>query len=78
MPHVFVDERSIVSFTDGRHRFAWFRDQGVLAIPVTVTTKGQAELVKRLFGSRRRIVRLPLSLFPRPQAPPAALSARAD
>jgi hypothetical protein len=34
MPHLGVDDKGIVSFTDGRHRFAWFRDQGALAIPL--------------------------------------------
>ncbi len=38
-PHVGYVElngREFISFTDGRHRFAWCTDHGVKAIPVTV------------------------------------------
>jgi hypothetical protein len=63
MPHIALDENGIVTFTDGRHRFAWFRDQGVKAIPVTVATKNEAKIVKRRFGSRRRTVQLPQTVF---------------
>lgn len=70
MPHVALDERDDVSFTDGRHRFAWFRDHGVKAMPVTIATKTEAEKLRKLYGSRRRSVRLSLSLFPHhPQGP---------
>jgi hypothetical protein len=66
MPHVSLDEKGVVSFTDGRHRFAWFRDHGVEAIPVTAPTRKEAELIKRKFGSRRRTVRMLSSEFPHP------------
>jgi hypothetical protein len=63
MPHVYVGEGGEVSFTDGRHRFAWFRDHGIKAIPVTVPTKKYAEIARRFYGSRRRRVRLPKAVF---------------
>jgi hypothetical protein len=63
MPHVYVGQDGVVSFTDGRHRFAWFRDHGVTAIPVTVSTKKDVEIARRLYGSRRRTVRLPKNIF---------------
>jgi hypothetical protein len=63
MPHVYVGEDGEVSFTDGRHRFAWFRDHGVKAIPVTVATKKDAEIARRLYGSRRKSVRLNKATF---------------
>jgi hypothetical protein len=37
------------SVTDGRHRLAWFRDQGVTSLPVVVA-KGQAAALARSFG----------------------------
>jgi hypothetical protein len=37
------------SITDGRHRLAWFRDQGVTALPVVIA-KGQAAALARSFG----------------------------
>jgi hypothetical protein len=35
-------------FTDGRHRFAWCRDHGVRAMPVTVETRKQARMQSAL------------------------------
>jgi hypothetical protein len=63
MPHVCVDDAGRFTFTDGRHRFGWLRDQGVKAMPVTVATKGEAVLVRLRFGSRKRTVRVPASAF---------------
>ena len=63
MPHVYVGEDGEVSFTDGRHRFAWFRDNGVRAMPVTVATNKEAEIAKRLFGSRRRSIQIDEDVF---------------
>ena len=48
MPHVSVEAGGIY-FTDGRHRFAWFRDRGLRRLPVTVEPDLAAEL-DRLFG----------------------------
>jgi hypothetical protein len=58
MPHIALDPTGIVTFTDGRNRFAWFRDHGVKAIPITVATKSEEKIVKRRFGSRQRMVRI--------------------
>ena len=58
MPHIgFYD--GYVSFTDGRHRFAWCRDHGVTTMPVSVESKSQATLVANVLGSRLRVCRLP-------------------
>ena len=35
-PEVYVDDEGRVSFTNGRHRWAWLRDQGIKRIPVTM------------------------------------------
>jgi hypothetical protein len=63
MPHIYVTEDGRFTFTDGRHRFAWLRDGKVKAMPVSVSTKDQVSRVKRLFGSRRRTVRVLASAF---------------
>ena len=39
MPHIGLDNLGIVSFTDGRHRFAWMRDHGAKALPVSCDRK---------------------------------------
>jgi hypothetical protein len=48
-----------IDLTDGRHRFGWCRDHGVAAMPVSVESKAQADIVRRLFGSRSRVCRVP-------------------
>jgi hypothetical protein len=53
MPHVGITGGHI-SFSDGRHRFAWLRDHGVRALPVTVSPDIEAE-VRRRFGTRSRV-----------------------
>lgn len=58
MPHVGFNDEGHVSFTDGRHRFAWLRDHGVRSLPVTVSLETAAE-VDRRFGTESRISRLP-------------------
>jgi hypothetical protein len=57
MPHIALDEHGNVSFTDGRHRFAWLRDYGVQSLPVTVSPDIEAE-VQRRFGTESRMSRL--------------------
>ena len=52
MPHLAF-EGGRVSFTDGRHRFAWVRDHGASAIPVSVSSERAAELAAR-FGTPLR------------------------
>ena len=44
MPHLSIDE-GVVSFTDGRHRFAWLRDHGLRSLPVTVGREMEHELI---------------------------------
>lgn len=57
MPHIALDRYGNVSFTDGRHRFAWLRDHSVQSLPVTVSPDIEAE-VQRRFGTKSRISRL--------------------
>lgn len=40
-------------FTDGRHRFAWLRDHGATAIPVT-TSPRDAPILEAQFGTGER------------------------
>src|SRR4051812_29834346 len=60
MPHVWPCD-GYVSFTDGRHRFAWMRDHGVKAMPVTTGRAGR-DALKTMCGTRIRICRLPLPI----------------
>jgi hypothetical protein len=46
-------ERGEISFTDGRHRFAWLRDHGMQSIPIDVDPDIAKEIQKR-FGSFER------------------------
>ena len=50
MPYVSY-RRGAVSFTDGRHRFAWMRDRGERALPVIASCR-EAPTIARLFGTR--------------------------
>ncbi|MHB8847258.1 MAG: hypothetical protein ACYC43_02320 [Burkholderiales bacterium] len=52
LPVVGIED-GIVSFTDGRHRFAWLRDHGMLAIPVQVLANQAYEFEQR-FGVTER------------------------
>ena len=58
MPHISFYE-GVVYFADGRHRFAWCRDNGVKAMPVSVDTPGEAETIRKFFGSKSRTCRVP-------------------
>ena len=53
MPHLSVDGDDAVSFTDGRHRFAWVRDHGARAVPVT-TYLEVASRLEEIFGTSLR------------------------
>ena len=53
MPHVAMTGQEI-SFTDGRHRFAWLRDHGVVALPVS-TSPNQSFVLARRFGTKARV-----------------------
>ena len=44
-------------FTDGRHRFAWMRDNGVEALPVACEPGEANDLIRR-FGTDLRVSRL--------------------
>ena len=52
MPRVAINE-GIISFTDGRHRFAWLRDHMVKALPVT-TEGGSAQYIESELGTKSR------------------------
>jgi len=51
MSHLGLYEGRI-SFTDGRHRFAWFRDHGLETLPVT-TARGDGAALRRAVGLSR-------------------------
>lgn len=53
MPHISLREEDVIWFTDGRHRFAWIRDHGALAIPVT-TSPQLIEPLSKSFGTSIR------------------------
>lgn len=48
LPVVAIDGE-VVSFSDGRHRFAWLRDHGVRAMPVQISPEQAQEFHER-FG----------------------------
>ena len=52
-----LQKGGVISFMDGRHRFAWLRDRGVQALPVRVPPE-QADIINAVFGTRRRTSRL--------------------
>lgn len=52
MPQLGFDAGE-VSFTDGRHRFAWLRDHGMVALPITVAPENATEMGGR-FGTTVR------------------------
>jgi hypothetical protein len=52
-----IDGRRFVSIYDGRHRFAWMRDHGALALPVAAPI-GEASEIQKLVGSKVRICRV--------------------
>lgn len=54
MGHVAVGDENSLSFSNGRHRFAWVRDQGGQAIPFTIW-KGQARRLAKLAGTTLRV-----------------------
>ena len=53
IPMVCLDRKQEISFTDGRHRFAWLRDHGVEAIPLQVPPD-QAKMIVTRFGTTTR------------------------
>ncbi|WP_414655824.1 plasmid fertility inhibition factor family protein [Frateuria sp.] len=53
LPDVAIND-GVVSFSDGRHRFAWLRDHGVQAMPVQVSPE-QAQEFRERFGVAERV-----------------------
>lgn len=51
MPEITLTDSEEISFINGRHRFAWMRDQGIRELPVAVSG-GVADAVERKYGSR--------------------------
>jgi hypothetical protein len=49
MSELYISYYDKPGFVNGRHRFAWMRDHGVVEIPVVVPTE-QAEEIKRRYG----------------------------
>lgn len=54
MPLVSLRENGRIRFTDGRHRFAWVRDHGAAALPVTIDP-AKVERLAALFGTKLRV-----------------------
>jgi len=54
MAHVAVSEGNSLSFTNGRHRFAWMRDHSAQAVPFTIW-KGQARRLAKLVGTSLKV-----------------------
>lgn len=51
--------RGRLNFTDGRHRFAWLRDHGAEAIPVTTdSSRGWAGRLEAKLGTPLRITQI--------------------
>lgn len=57
MAHLSIDRTGAMRFTDGRHGFAWVRDHGAQALPVTIDPANAAALMER-FGTPLRICEL--------------------
>jgi len=55
MPHVSYEDGKL-SFSNGRHRFAWLRDHGATSLPVTTYPSCEAELRQNL-GSDDHVTR---------------------
>lgn len=61
MPEVGLNWRGEIGFGNGRHRYAWMRDHGAKALPVTVPAE-EADDIRRRFGTRLRatVLRAPV------------------
>jgi len=57
MPHISIDETNQIHFTNGRHRFAWMRDHGAKALPVTICDR-EAGVLSELAGTELRECRI--------------------
>jgi hypothetical protein len=56
MSEVGFGARGNVTFTNGRHRYAWMRDHGAEAIPVVTETSRAKEFVEQFGTSLRQTV----------------------
>jgi hypothetical protein len=54
IPWVGLARDRQISFTDGRHRFAWLRDHGVTAVPIDVDPD-EAKKIEKRFGTTKRV-----------------------
>lgn len=54
IPQVGLEHDGEIGFTDGRHRFAWLRDHGVMAMPINVDPD-VAEAITKRFGTAERV-----------------------
>lgn len=52
MSRVYVNEKGVASFGDGRHRFSVMRDEGKRVIPVTTSRGAAAERLKKVAGAK--------------------------
>jgi hypothetical protein len=62
MSTVCLDENEEISFIDGRHRFAWLRDHGVIDLSIQVP-QNQVRLIKTRFGTASRSSLLTIGSF---------------
>ena len=49
MPIIHLMNDGSITFTDGRHRFSWFRDHGLKEMPV-ITDRGYGAALRRAVG----------------------------
>ena len=56
-------DESAVVFTDGRHRFAWLRDQGVEALPLQVPPRQATRFVRRFGATIRATILRPKTRY---------------
>jgi hypothetical protein len=65
MPRVGVHSPShkVVEILDGRHRFAWMRDHGAQALPVSAPADEVREIAK-LVGTKLRVCRVTMRYIP--------------
>lgn len=59
MPEICLDDAGQFCFSNGRHRFAWMRNNGALALPVSVAP-GDVNQVRLQFGTSLRDCRVQL------------------
>jgi hypothetical protein len=73
MPEAYIERANerhpqIVSLGDGRHRFAWMRDHGALALPIAAQV-GAADKVAQLIGTEKRTCLVTMQQIPEWEPP---------